>query len=228
MIRLPYPISAKIGGIYSISDSKSGRVYIGSAVSFVRRLKYHEYRFSKNTHPNQKMQNIWNKDKSRLSFSIVEVVGDMSKGSLLSAEQRHIDAVKALGGKILMNVLLVAGSHQGAKRTASTLKRLSAVNLGKKHSPEAKEKMRQAKLGRKLSDEHRQKLSAARTGRKISRPTGGANKKVRKFTDEEVREMRRLKSIGASYSEIERDFGISHGGLQKIVERKTYREVSDD
>jgi hypothetical protein len=173
------------------------------------------------------MQNIWNKDRSRLQFSVVEIVGDISKESLLSAEQKHIDAAASNPSVDMMNVLMVAGSHLGAKRSDETKERLSAAMTGQKHSDSSKEKMRAAKIGRKQSDEHRMKCSIARTGKTINRKKGGANKGVRKFSDSQIIEMRKMKESGSSYSEIESIHGVSHGGLQKIVKRETYRDVAN-
>ena len=89
---------------------------------------------------------------------------------------------------------------------------------------ETRAKMSAAKLGRSLSTEHKAKIAAAGKGKKIHREPGYSSYGHRLFAVEQVREMRLLKAEGWSYSQIEQRFGVSHGGLQKIIRRDTYRD----
>lgn len=212
-------------GIYKIVDSKSGRYYIGSTSgSFAKRLSHHNYRASRGDHPNKTLQSIFSKDNSRLKFYVIEVVEDAS--AIITKEQEHIDfSFKNGERRTLINELLVAGSHAGKKRSDETKQKISKALTGKVASDAAKEKMRNAKLGKKLSLEHREKLSLVRTGKKINRPTGILATWSRKYSEQQIRDMRQMKESGSSYTEIERLFDISHGGLQKIIQRITYRDV---
>lgn len=48
-------------GIYIITCTRNGKVYIGQSTNVVVRLKDHIRRFKKGNHDNSKMQNAWNK-----------------------------------------------------------------------------------------------------------------------------------------------------------------------
>jgi group I intron endonuclease len=209
--------------VYRIDDV-SGRFYIGSSVNLGKRWRHHQYRLARGNHPNPILQSIWNVDPARLSFTALQAV-DGTRAALLAAEQDALNAAGVGANRMCMNVLPVAGSHLGRKRSAETRSKLSAANIGKKATEAAKAKMRAAKLGKQQTAEHRRNSSLSRSGVKINRKPGGNNPKVRRFTDDQVRTMRAMKAAGKSYSKIEVDIGISHGGLQKIIERRTYRDV---
>lgn len=216
-------------GVYKIVDEKSGRYYVGSAsVSFSKRFGHHEYRMKRGDHPNRTLQAIFNKDPSRLTYYIVWVAAaEASVADILSREQAHIDfALSNHVRRMLINELLVAGSHAGKKRSLLTRQRLSLANTGKIASPETRQKQREAKLGRKLTPEHIAKLILARTGKKINRTRNPPKTWERHHTDDEIRELRAMKASGLSYSAIEKIKGLSHGGLQKIILRQTYKEIA--
>lgn len=223
MIAFEFPYPPNSSGIYKVTDSKSGRVYVGSAVNLSKRLRRHSVDLENGNHANAAMQSIYNKDKSRLVFCVIEYV---EKEQLLSREQFYIDfELNSKGRYGVLNMLLIAGSHLGKKRSEETRRRLSDSKNGKVHSEETKEKMRQAKLGKSLTYEHKRKIGESSRGKSINRPKGIMATWCRKYTDDQVREFRRMKSDGMSYSEIEKLTGVSHGGLMKIVNRTTYSDI---
>jgi len=220
----PARAHAFTGGVYRITDIKSGRVYIGSSVNIENRWRQHRYRLVRGDHPNPTLQAIWNAENSRLEFSVIERTPG-SKDAILSAEQRHLTAALESGHRACLNVLYVAGSHLGRKRSDSTREALAIAQRGKKATQEARSRMREAKLRDPFLLEKMSALGRLSRGRKINRARGGNNPKVRAFTDAQVKAMRTMKSEGQSYSKIESLFGVSHGGLQKIIYRETYRDV---
>ena len=223
MIAFEFPYPPSESGIYKITDSSSGRVYIGSAVSLSKRLRRHSVDLENGNHANAALQSIYKKDKSRLKFCVIEFV---ERNILIEKEQFYIDLEVSKAGRAgLLNMLLVAGSHLGKKRSTETKRRLSASKTGKIHSERSKEKMRQAKLGKKLTEEHKNKIRDSVTGKKINRPKGIMATWCRKYTGDQVREFRKMKLDGMSYSAIEKLTGISHGGLMKIVNRTTYSDI---
>ena len=48
-------------GIYKILNKINGKFYIGSAVNFKRRFARHKRLLNINCHPNEYLQNAWNK-----------------------------------------------------------------------------------------------------------------------------------------------------------------------
>lgn len=223
MIAFEFPYPPISSGIYKITDTKSGRVYIGSAVSLSKRFRRHSIDLYNGNHVNAALQSIYEKEKTRLVFCVVELV---DKSDLISREQFYIDLeISKRGRDGVLNMLLVAGSHLGKKRSEETKRRLSEVKTGKIHSEETKEKMRQAKIGRKLTEEHKKKIGDSTRGKKINRPRGIMAVWCRKYTDDQVRELRRMKSDGMSYHQIEKLTGVSRGGLIKIIKRITYSDV---
>lgn len=48
-------------GIYSITNIKNGKKYIGQTINFKRRFKQHKKYLRKNNHPNDHLQKAWNK-----------------------------------------------------------------------------------------------------------------------------------------------------------------------
>jgi group I intron endonuclease len=212
-------------GIYRIIDTQSGRFYIGSSVNMEKRWSQHQRRMELGEHPNPRLQAIWNIDRNRLAFKVFQVVPVGTKEALLAGEQLALDAAGVGTNPLCMNVLAVAGSHLGRKRTEATKAAMSAAQRGKRHSAEARAKMRAAKVGRPLSETHRRKLGDAARGRKLPPRERLPRPQLRRFIDEEVRAIRAAKGAGASYSQLEVAHGISRGALQRMLARKTYAEV---
>lgn len=221
-IVMPYPVSAP--GVYRIVDVETGRFYIGSSVNIAKRWLQHRYRLERGTHPNPIVQALWNANPARLRIETIRLC-ELDKQSILVAEQEALDAAGVGANRMCMNVLAVAGSHLGRKRSEATRAALSASQKGKRHTEEARAKMRAAKLGKPLSESHRKKLGDAARGKKLPPRERNPRTELRRFSNEQVIAIRSEKAAGASYSAIESKYGISHGGLQKIISRQTYAEV---
>lgn len=240
MVTLPYPPSANrlvasckaddtpvaippAHGIYVIRNLVNNKFYVGSTVNLRQRFHQHFGSLSNGYHHNPHLQSAWNKyGESFFEFAVIEVVE--SKEQILVREQEWIDNLGAAEREDCYNFCAQAGSHLGRKRSDETRRKLSVAITGKKHSTEAKQKMREAKLGKKLTEEHKRNVGDAVRGKKIDKTPGYNSYGHRLFTADQVREMRRLKENGWSYSQIEAMFGVSHGSLMKIVRRQTYRD----
>jgi group I intron endonuclease len=212
-------------GIYLISDIKSNKFYIGSSINVRRRAWQHIYRFKRGDHSNPIMQAIWNNDPNRLNFVCLEELDRADKNTLLRAEQKHLNASSVGKNPLCMNILLIANSHLGVKRRPESIEKLRKVHVGRKTSEETKAKQRVAKLGKVLSEEHKKKIGDACRGKKLPKRPNTIRLQIRKFTALQVIEMRALKSQGLSYSQISKMFNISHGGLQKIINKTTYTDI---
>jgi group I intron endonuclease len=212
-------------GVYRIVDTKSGRFYIGSSVNIAKRWVYHLYRFGKGTHPNPTMQAIWNADPQRLQVDVIELC-EPEKDEILRREQFHLDAAGVGANRECLNVLAIAGSHLGRKRSEETRAALSRAMQGRVITPETRQKMRAAKLGKTLTAEHRQNLSKARKGMKCAKRPWKPRPQDRMFSPEQVREIRAAKASGVSYSTLQRMYGVSSPGpLHSLVKRKTYADI---
>lgn len=96
-------------GVYLLTNSKSGKTYVGSAMHFRYRWNQHRSYLSRGTHANPMLQRAWNKyGRSVFSFRPLLVCAPKD---LLFYEQRAIDALKPE-----YNLCRTAGSMLGFKR----------------------------------------------------------------------------------------------------------------
>ncbi len=225
---LPWPpsVNGDVPGVYQIVDSASGMRYGGSAKNLRARFNFHVYQLKRGKHHNPIMQRIWAKDASRLSFAVLKEMPGASRGELLAEEQALLDALGAGQRRDCMNILPVAGSHLGAKRSPETCRRLAAANTGRKASDEARAKMRAAKLGKKQSPELVAKRTAAQRGRACRRPTGIINHDLRAWTAAQVGAMRQMRRDGSSWRDVAASAGSTNiAAVRRAVRGVTYRDV---
>ena len=180
----------KSGGIYVIKNSVSGKIYIGSAVNLRKRLYEHDRLLSKGNHRNPRLQASWNKHGPDVfSAAILENV-EAVDATLLAAETRWIDEMKASDEKVGYNICPVGGTRRGAKMTPEQCERIGAAKRGNtyrkgatvpqetrdriaaklrgtKATPEALAKMSAVHKGVPKSAECKAKLSAIHNGRII-------------------------------------------------------------
>lgn len=116
-------------GIYIITNLVNGKFYIGSASHLSVRWNYHKFKMNKNLSDCKILQKAWNKyGEENFTFRIIELVEDKTK--LLEREQFYLDTMKPV-----YNILKIAGSNLGIKRSKETLKRMSAARKGKYFNP---------------------------------------------------------------------------------------------
>ena len=211
-------------GIYRITNSFTGDKYIGSAIHLKRRWDFHIYQLERGKHHNPRMQRAWSKyGSSCFYFEPIEILSESS--DLLSREQEYLTNLDVANRKDYYNICGVAGSNLGVKRSDETRVRMSKAQKGRTFKPETIEKMRQAKLGKALSDEHKKKIGQSCAGLKINRPFGIINKRVRKLTDEQVIELRKLRGAGVSWSKLATDFNVDFSACRRAALGITYKDV---
>lgn len=161
------PVSA---GIYRITCTPNGKIYIGSAINLRVRCKNHFQELKNNTHENPKLQNAWNKHGSdAFLFEILELV--LLPEMLTAREQYYFDTLNPFGSRGF-NIAKIAGSSLGMKHTPESNEKNRQAHLGVKASQETREIMRsrmtgnKINLGRKHTPEQRQKIGDAQRGRK--------------------------------------------------------------
>lgn len=158
-------------GIYRITCTATGKIYIGSAINLCERWREHRHRFHQNDHPNKKLQNAWYKyGPDAFIFEVIELVLPMS---LTAREQYWMNKLHPT-----FNIAPIAGSSLGTKHTPEARAKIKAAraiqpspNLGRKLSLGQIEQMRLRRLGQKANDETRAKMSKSQKGRKHSEDT---------------------------------------------------------
>lgn len=153
--------------IYSITNTVTQKVYVGSACHFKRRWSGHLTHLRRGTHQNMKLQNAWSKyGEPAFVFAVLELVED--KSNLIAREQHWMDVLCAVAHGY--NIAPRAGSPLGMKHSAETRKKVAAASRGRRHSLETRTKMSVARTGQtkaKHSEEARRKMSLAAKGRII-------------------------------------------------------------
>lgn len=82
----------KLSGIYQIKNTINNKIYIGHSINITFRWYYHLNNLIKNIHPNNKLQNDFNKyGVVAFEFSILELVD--GKTNLIKREQEYLDKI---------------------------------------------------------------------------------------------------------------------------------------
>lgn len=168
-------------GIYAITNSVTGKKYIGSAFNLRVRKGQHFAKLGRGVHHSAKLQRSWDKHgPDAFDFSVIEFVED--KSNLITREQFWIDSFAA-STAVGYNMRPIAASMLGVKQSPETIAKRRLLLIGAKCSDATKEKIRQMAIGRKQSPEqiekrvskirgikqtaeHIHKASVARIGRK--------------------------------------------------------------
>lgn len=81
-------MSEPICGIYSITNSKNGRVYIGSSIDILTRFKGHRSELKRGRHHNKKLQaDVYRYGLANFTFEILETLSRIE--SLLDERERY-------------------------------------------------------------------------------------------------------------------------------------------
>lgn len=166
-------------GIYKIINTVDGKYYVGSSKNIQKRWDEHRRELRLNKHPNDFLQNAWNKHgESNFDFKIIELV---KNEELLLVEQKYLDIVKvesemsynlnydARGGELSeYSKQKISKANMGRKITEEIRLKLSESHKGIKLTDDAKLKLRVFNKGKKLSDDHKQKIGLANKGKKYS------------------------------------------------------------
>lgn len=154
-----------IAGIYTITNTINGKMYVGSTIHTDRRRLEHFYALKHNKHINKHLQNAYNKyGREVFEFEVIETleITDSIKTDLLTREQFWIDNLKPE-----YNILLIAGSTLGFQHSQETKEKISKSTKGIKKSEEHVKHIKESQKGRKLTEGHKAKLSQAAKNRKI-------------------------------------------------------------
>lgn len=179
-------IPPSIPGIYKITCTATGKIYIGSAKNLRMRWGQHWAGLTVNTHENAHLQNAWNKHGSiAFVFEVLELV--MFPEYLVEREQHYIDSLRPYIRSIGFNMTRAAGSTLGRVCDPQTRQKIGAKARLRSPSAETREKLRKAMQGRQFTPEHRKKIAESNHRRTLSQETRqkiSAAKKGRKLSDE--------------------------------------------
>ena len=144
-----------LSGVYCITNTVTGKLYIGSTQNFRKRRNCHVVALNQGKHTNRRMQAAFNKyGFSALAFSIKELC---SVADLQTREQDWLDRFNGKG--VLYNLL----------RTAYSTKGPDHPRFGKTHTEEARKKIREARARQVVSHSPatRKKMGEKSRGRKM-------------------------------------------------------------
>lgn len=123
----------RLTGIYKITHSKSGRVYVGSGVDIGNRWSHHVTTLREGTHHNLFLQRTWKKyGEKEFQFEIIELC---ELKQLTFAEQFWIDKLQALRPSGF-NLHPIARTALGFKHSKATRKLMSKVASERNARPE--------------------------------------------------------------------------------------------
>jgi group I intron endonuclease len=139
-------------GIYKISNTDSGKMYIGSAFNILKRWKSHRNTLRRNKHVNKHLQAAANKyGLQKMKFEVIEFMDsdldrDTLKTQLLSKEQFWMDKFQSWNRKNGYNLCPKAGSPLGVKHSKESRIRMSEAHQGNRHTANTKQKISKARL----------------------------------------------------------------------------------
>lgn len=138
----------KIVGIYKITNTINGKVYIGQTVNYEKRKKNHKNYLLNNKHCNSHLQRAFN--KYGLNSFKMELIQQCEIDELDDLEKFYIKKYDCCDEKHGYNMM-----YGGQKY--------------RKFTPEVREKMSRARKGKKLSEEHKRKISLANKNKVMSK-----------------------------------------------------------
>lgn len=218
-------------GIYRITNTASGTVYVGQSVAIGRRMASHRQSLKRGRHDNEHLQRAWNKyGEHAFRFEVVEVVSDLE---LLTAREQHwIDAHDA-AGRGGYNLCPAAGSCAGFKHSAETLalrqgrpswnKGITGYKL-KPASEQRKSRISSAQLGRgnhnfgkAIPDDVKARIRASNQGSKCY---------LAKLDEAKVAAIKSALNAGAVGVTLARHYGVAPAQISAIRLGKTWRHVN--
>lgn len=175
--------------IYGILNLVNGKIYIGSAVEVLNRLRTHKSRLNLNKHPSKHLQGAWN-EYGAFAFEFV-ILEYCDKKDLLEREAYWFSLTDCCNPECGYNKRKIPNSNLGllfGPATEARKLKLKKIHTGRIISEETREKIKNTLTGFKHSKETRDKVSAAGIGRIFSKERnekiGKANSKPNKWPHE--------------------------------------------
>lgn len=134
-------------GIYRITCTANGKIYIGQSKRLLKRINEHRSLLLHRRHTNLHMQGTWNKyGETSFVFDIIEIC---EYAVLTEREQYWLDTLQPFNAKGFnhMRIAEAPPSSKGVKRSLETRARLSAASKGRTKTPEQCKQMSEARKG---------------------------------------------------------------------------------
>ncbi len=162
----------KISGIYKIVNKSDGKYYVGSSKDILGfRWPKHNRQLINNIHPNDYLQNTWNKyGKDSFDFIIIE---EVPNETLLVVEQKYLDISKTESDKCYnLNWESKEGNlSEYSKEKISIKSKIRYSNkenhpmFGRHHTDEVKKRIGNLHRGKLHSDKSKQKISDSKSNK---------------------------------------------------------------
>lgn len=121
-------------GVYAITHTPTGRLYIGSSVNVPRRWSSHRRDLRRGTHPNRFLQAAWVKyGEDAFEFTVIE---QCPPERLVEREQAWLDTLRSFDRSVGFNLSPSAYSLRGFRFTAEQRARVSSALKGRPKSAE--------------------------------------------------------------------------------------------
>lgn len=243
------PSFAHKSGVYQIRNIETGKRYIGSSVYLQKRWWTHLRDLNLGTHHCEHLQRSWSKRKG-LGF-VFEPLLYCTPANVVWYEQQFIDALNpefntcsvagsCLGVKLTAeHKAKIGNAHRGMKRTEQTKANISKGQKGRKLSAEQIQKMKDwasrpenSRVGKPMSESARINMKAAAKRKVLTQEHLDKLEQARRakatLTHDQVREVRRLRSLRYSYQGIANALGVSKNVIGDIIRGATYTYVLDE
>lgn len=149
-------------GIYIIRNSINHKIYIGSAVVFVRRFRQHKHLLLSGRHPSKHLlRHVAKYGIDTLSFELLE---SCPVETIISREQFYLDSLQPFVNNGF-NTSAIAGSTIGVKHTEEAKRKMSMLKKGKKPGEEVRARMSRSQRGRRMSPETIEKMRRAQSNK---------------------------------------------------------------
>ena len=142
-------------GIYKITNTVNGKIYVGSAANILNRWAQHKGLLVRGKHHSIKLQRSWDKhgqDCFEFSVLLYAPIED-----LIHIEQTWMDREKPF-----YNIAPMAGTRRGLALREETKAKMSAARIGKKPNSETRTKMSAWQLGKTRSADICRKISESK------------------------------------------------------------------
>lgn len=157
-------------GIYMITNTVNGRIYVGSSKTIRRRKYQHLLYLRRGKHHNRYLQRDFNKcGEAAFAFETLLYTTDlanMERFFLLSVYDNQQQCYNLSKEPYTTSDVVFTDARRDAIRA---LHQGNTHRLGKRHTEESKQRCRESKLGKRLTEEHKLKISA---GMKRNRSQG--------------------------------------------------------
>lgn len=193
-------------GIYQIRNTKNGKLYIGSSLSIKGisgRWSIHRSLLNRDIHPNQKLQNAWNKYGS--AVFVFEVIEKCSRKKCLNREQHYLDLL-----------LFASCDDTRFDKLGYNILRYAHASIGYRHTEASKKLMSKNRRGIKHTSKVRLLFSEQRRGE------GNSHSKLTKY---DIVKIRQLVSGGVPLQGVAKLYGVQKAAIWKIHHRKTWKHV---